>query len=112
LREFLWMSSPLLFPSCASPLSSLSLSHMWLTDGLRSSEVKSTAARHRATGMSWFCQQICHRGRCMVVCGRGEHGGVIRDSGSTSLHSFRSRNGGKTLCAAIIHYMETSARLQ
>jgi hypothetical protein len=42
----------------------------------------------------------------------GEHGGVIRDGGSTSLPSFRSRNGGKILCAAIIHYMATSARLQ
>jgi hypothetical protein len=21
--------------------------------------------------MSWFRQQICHRGRCMAVCGRG-----------------------------------------
>jgi hypothetical protein len=38
----------------------------------------------------------------------GEHGGAIRDGGSTSLPSFRSRNGG----AAIIHYMATSARLQ
>jgi hypothetical protein len=42
----------------------------------------------------------------------GEHGGVIRDGGSTSLPSFRSRNGGETLHAAIIHYMATSARLQ
>jgi hypothetical protein len=42
----------------------------------------------------------------------GEHGGVIRDGGSMSLPSFRSRNGGETLCAAIIHYMATSARLQ
>jgi hypothetical protein len=42
----------------------------------------------------------------------GEHGGAIRDGGSTSLPSFRSRNGGETLCAAIIHYMATSARLQ
>jgi hypothetical protein len=40
----------------------------------------------------------------------GEHGGVIRD-GSTSLPSFRSRNGGETLRAAIIHYMVTSAPL-
>jgi hypothetical protein len=43
---------------------------------------------------------------------RGEHEGVIRDDGSTSLPSFRSRNGGETLRAAIIHYMATSARLQ
>jgi hypothetical protein len=42
----------------------------------------------------------------------GEHGGAIRDDGSTSLPSFRSRNGGETLRAAIIHYMATSARLQ
>jgi hypothetical protein len=41
----------------------------------------------------------------------GEHGGAIRDGGSTSLASFRSRNGGETLRAAIIHYMATSARL-
>jgi hypothetical protein len=43
---------------------------------------------------------------------RGEHGGAIWDGGSTSLPNFRSRNGGETLCAAIIHYMATSARLQ
>jgi hypothetical protein len=42
----------------------------------------------------------------------GEHGGAIRDGDSTSLPSFRSRNGGETLCAAIIHYMVTSAWLQ
>jgi hypothetical protein len=42
----------------------------------------------------------------------GEHGGAIRDGGSTSLPSFKSRNGGETLHAAIIHYMATSARLQ
>jgi hypothetical protein len=42
----------------------------------------------------------------------GEHGGAIRDGGSTSLSSFRSRNGGETLHAAIIHYMATSAWLQ
>jgi hypothetical protein len=42
----------------------------------------------------------------------GEHGGTIRDGGSTSLPSFRSRNGGETLRAAIIHYMAISARLQ
>jgi hypothetical protein len=42
----------------------------------------------------------------------GEHDGAIRDGGSTSLPSFRSRNGGETLRAAIIHYMATSARLQ
>jgi hypothetical protein len=42
----------------------------------------------------------------------GEHGRAIRDGGSTSLPSFRSRNSGKTLRAAIIHYMVTSARLQ
>jgi hypothetical protein len=42
----------------------------------------------------------------------GEHGGAIRDGGSMSLPSFRSRNGGETLCAAIIHYMAKSARLQ
>jgi hypothetical protein len=42
----------------------------------------------------------------------GEHGGAIRDGGSTSLPSFRSHNSGETLCAAINHYMATSARLQ
>jgi hypothetical protein len=42
----------------------------------------------------------------------GEHDGAIRDGGSTSLPSFRSCNGGKTLRAAIIHYMATSARSQ
>jgi hypothetical protein len=42
----------------------------------------------------------------------GEHGRAIRDGGSTSLPSFRSRNGGETLRAAINHYMATSARLQ
>jgi hypothetical protein len=42
----------------------------------------------------------------------GEHGGAIRDGGSTSLPNFISRNGGETLRAAIIHYMATSARLQ
>jgi hypothetical protein len=42
----------------------------------------------------------------------GEHGGAIRDGDNTSLPSFRSRNGGETLCAAIIHYTATSARLQ
>jgi hypothetical protein len=35
----------------------------------------------------------------------GEHGGAIRDGSSTSLPSFRSRNGGETLRAAINHYM-------
>jgi hypothetical protein len=42
----------------------------------------------------------------------GEHGGAIRDGGSTSLPSFRSHNGGEILRAATIHYMATSARLQ
>jgi hypothetical protein len=42
----------------------------------------------------------------------GEHGGAIRNGGSTSLPSFRSRNGGETLRAAIIHYMATSAWFQ
>jgi hypothetical protein len=42
----------------------------------------------------------------------GEHGGAIRDGGSMSLPSFRSRNGGEILCAAIMHYKATSARLQ
>jgi hypothetical protein len=41
-----------------------------------------------------------------------EHGGAIRDGGSTSLPSFRSRNSGETLCATINHYMATSALLQ
>jgi hypothetical protein len=42
----------------------------------------------------------------------GEHGRVIRDDGSTSLPSFRSRNSGETLRAAIVHYMASSAQLQ
>jgi hypothetical protein len=42
----------------------------------------------------------------------GEHDEAIWDGGSTSLPSFRSRNSGETLRAAIIHYMATSARLQ
>jgi hypothetical protein len=42
----------------------------------------------------------------------GEHDRAIQDDGSTSLLSFRSRNGGETLRAAIIHYMTTSTRLQ
>jgi hypothetical protein len=42
----------------------------------------------------------------------GEHGAAIQDGGSTSLPSFRSRNGGEILRAAIIHYMATSTRLQ
>jgi hypothetical protein len=42
----------------------------------------------------------------------GKHGGAIWDGGSMSLPSFRSRNDGETLRAAIIHYMATSARLQ
>jgi hypothetical protein len=40
----------------------------------------------------------------------GEHGGAIRDGDSTSLPSFRSRDGGEILRAAIIHYMATSAQ--
>jgi hypothetical protein len=50
-------------------------------------------------------------GICQFVEG-GEHDRAIRDDGSTSLSSFRSRNGGETLHAAIIHYMATSARFQ
>jgi hypothetical protein len=42
----------------------------------------------------------------------GEHGGAIRDDGSMSLPSFRSRNGDEILRATIDHYMATSARLQ
>jgi hypothetical protein len=42
----------------------------------------------------------------------GEHDGAIWDGGSTSLPSFRSRNYGETLRAAIIHYMATTAWLQ
>jgi hypothetical protein len=42
----------------------------------------------------------------------GEHGGAIWDGDSTSLPSFRSRDGGEILRAVIIHYMATSARLQ
>jgi hypothetical protein len=50
-------------------------------------------------GVWWFVEE-------------GQHGGAIRDGGSTSLSSFRSRNGGETLRATIIHYLATSARLQ
>jgi hypothetical protein len=50
-------------------------------------------------GVWWFVEE-------------GEHGRSIWDSGSMSLPSFRSCNGGETLRAAIIHYMATSARLQ
>jgi hypothetical protein len=39
----------------------------------------------------------------------GEHGGAIRDGGSTSLCSFRSRDSGEILRAAINHYIATSA---
>jgi hypothetical protein len=67
---------------------------------------------HGGRQLSWFHQQISHRGRCMVVCGRDERGGAMRDGGSTSLPSFRSHKGGETLHAAINHYMATSARLQ
>jgi hypothetical protein len=42
----------------------------------------------------------------------GEYGRAIRDGGSMSLPSFRSRNSAETIRAAIIHYMATSARLQ
>jgi hypothetical protein len=42
----------------------------------------------------------------------GEHDGAIRYGASMTLPNFRSCNGGETLRAAIIHYMETSARLQ
>jgi hypothetical protein len=41
----------------------------------------------------------------MVILEGGEHSRAIRDGGSMSLPSFRSRNGGETLRAAIIHYM-------
>jgi hypothetical protein len=40
----------------------------------------------------------------MAGFGMGELGGVIWDESSTSLPSFRSHNGGRTLRAAIIHY--------
>jgi hypothetical protein len=62
------------------------------------------------------CRDIVNRSAIGVGVWRfvegGEHGGAIRDGGSMSLPSFRSRNGGETLCAAIIHYKATSARLQ
>jgi hypothetical protein len=63
-----------------------------------------------------YCRGFVNRSAIEVGVWRfvegGEHGGAIRDGGSTSLPSFRSRNGGETLRAAIIHYMATSARLQ
>jgi hypothetical protein len=65
---------------------------------------------HGGRQLSRFRQQICHGYRCMAIVEGGEYGGAIWDGGSTSLPSFRSRNGGETLRAAIIHYMVTSAR--
>jgi hypothetical protein len=73
-----------------------------------------------ASWMSWHasirCRGFVNRSAIEVGVWRfvegGEHGGAIRDGGSTSLPSFRSRDGGEILCAAIIHYMATSARLQ
>jgi hypothetical protein len=63
-----------------------------------------------------FCCGFVNRSAIEVGVWRfvegGEHGGAIQDGGSTSLPSFRSRNGGETLRATIIHYMATSARLQ
>jgi hypothetical protein len=63
-----------------------------------------------------FCHGFINRSAIGVGVWRfvegGEHGGMIQDGGSTSLSSFRSRNGGETLRAAIIHYMATIARLQ
>jgi hypothetical protein len=66
-----------------------------------------------------------HDGRCRGFVNRcaievgvwqfaegGEHEGAIQDGGSTSLPSFRSRDGGEIPRAAIIHYMAISARLQ
>jgi hypothetical protein len=67
------------------------------------------ALPHGGRQLSWFRQQIFHRGRVWQFVEGGEHGRAIRDGGSTSLPSFRSRNGGKTLRATIIHYMATSA---
>jgi hypothetical protein len=68
------------------------------------------------TNQKWWCHGFVNRSAIEVGVWRfvegGEHEGAIRDSGSTSLPSFRSRNGGETLRAAIIHYMATSARLQ
>jgi hypothetical protein len=62
------------------------------------------------------CRGFVNRSAIGIVVWRfvegGEHGGTIRDGGSTSLPSFRSCNDGETLRAAIIHYMATSARLQ
>jgi hypothetical protein len=50
-----WKSSPLLSPSCATPLlslsPSLSISLVWLPKGLRRSEGDSIAARRIATGL-------------------------------------------------------------
>jgi hypothetical protein len=75
--------------------------------------------------VSWELAQPCYHGACRGFVNRsaigvgiwrfvegGEHGGAIQDGGSTSLPSFRSRNGGEILRAAIIHYKATSARLQ
>jgi hypothetical protein len=63
-----------------------------------------------------YCRGFVNRSAIEVGVWRfvegGEHGGAIQDGGSTSLPSFRSRDGGEILRAAIIHYMATSARLQ
>jgi hypothetical protein len=70
----------------------------------------------RGSAYFWLCRGFVNRSAIEVGVWRfvegGEHGGAIRDGGSMSLPSFRSRNGGETLRAAIIHYMATSARLQ
>jgi hypothetical protein len=78
-----------------------------------------TKGIHRASKLDAkvsSCRGFVNRSAIGVVVWRfvegGEHGGAIRDGGSTSLPSFRSRNGGETLRAAIIHYMATSAQLQ
>jgi hypothetical protein len=67
-------------------------------------------------GMEHFCHGFVNRSAIEVGVWQfvevGEYGGAIRDGGSMSLPSFRSRNGGETLRPAIIHYMATSARLQ
>jgi hypothetical protein len=67
-------------------------------------------------GHEVFCRGFVNRSTIGVGVWQfvegGEHGGAIRDGGSMSLPSFRSRNGGETLRAAIIYYMATSAGLQ
>jgi hypothetical protein len=73
---------------------------------------RTTVVALHSTGCS-RCRGFVNRSAIGVGIWRfvegGEHGGAIQDGDSTSLPSFRSRNSGETLRAAIIHYKATSA---